>query len=183
MLLFTVLLALLVLGLSGVLHLDGVLAAFVAGLAFDLTSTGSERTAEVEIDEAVNRFAVLPMFVLLGATLPWTVWGELGWTAIALALAVLLLRRLPVLLLLKRPLHLGWPDALYLGWFGPVGVSAVFYLTLEAEELGLPETVMGAGIMVVVVSTVAHGVTSSAGRLLYRRLTGETPTGRPVLEG
>ena len=55
------------------------------------------------------------MFVLLGATLPWTVWGELGWTAIALALAVLLLRRLPVLLLLKRPLKLGWPDALYLG--------------------------------------------------------------------
>lgn len=60
-------------------------------------------------------------------------------------LAVLLLRRLPVLLLLKRPLHLGWPDALYLGWFGPVGVSAVFYLTLEAKELGLPETVMGSG--------------------------------------
>lgn len=183
MLLFTVLLALLVLGLSGVLGLDGVLAAFVAGLAFNLTTTGSERTAEVEIDEAVNRFAVLPMFVLLGATLPWTVWSELGWTAIALALAVLLLRRLPVLLLLKRPLNLGWPDALYLGWFGPVGVSAVFYLTLEAEELGLPETVMGAGIMVVVVSTLAHGVTSSAGRLLYRRLTGETPTGQPVLEG
>lgn len=169
MLLFTVLLALLVLGLSGVLHVDGVLAAFVAGLAafvaglaFNLTSTGSERPAEVKIDEAVNRFAVLPMFVLLGATLPWTVWGELGWAAIALALAVLMLRRLPALLLLKRPLNLGWPDALYLGWFGPVGVSAVFYLTLEAEELGLPETVMAAGIMIVVVSTVAHGVTSSA---------------------
>jgi len=183
MLMFTVLLALLVLGLSGVLHLDGVLAAFVAGLAFNLTSTGGERTAEVEIDEAVNRFVVLPMFVLLGATIPWTVWGELGWAAIVLALAVLLLRRLPVLLLLKRPLHLGWPDALYLGWFGPVGVSAVFYLTLEAKELGLPETVMGAGIMIVVVSTVAHGVTSSAGRLLYRRLTSGTATGEPVLRG
>lgn len=181
MLLFTVLLALLVLGLSGVFHLDGVLAAFVAGLAFNLTSTGSERTAEVEIDEAVNRFAVLPMFVLLGATIPWTVWGQLGWAAIALALAVLLLRRLPVLLLLKRPLHLGWPDALYLGWFGPVGVSAVFYLTLEAQELGLPESVMGAGIMILAASTVAHGVTSSVGLPLYRRLSSETATGQPVL--
>lgn len=114
MLLFTVLLALLVLGLSGGLHLDGVLAAFVAGLAFNLTSTGSERTADLEIDEAVNRFAVLPMFILLGATIPWTVWDELGWAGILLSLAVLLLRRIPVLLLLKRPLHLGWPDALYL---------------------------------------------------------------------
>lgn len=171
MLLFTVLLALLVLGLSGVLHLDGVLAAFVAGLAFNLSSTGGERTSEVEIDEAVNRFAVLPMFVLLGATIPWRVWSELGWPAIVLTAAVLLLRRLPVLLLLKRPLNLGWPDALYLGWFGPVGVSAVFYLTLEAEELGLPESVMGAGIMIVVASTLAHGLTASPGRVLYRRLS------------
>lgn len=183
MLLFTVLLALLVLGLSGVLHLDGVLAAFVAGLAFNLTSTGGERTAEVEIDEAINRFAVLPMFVLLGATIPWTIWRELGWAAVLLALAVLLLRRLPVLFLLKRPLHLGWPDALYLGWFGPVGVSAVFYLTLEAQELGLPESVMGAGIMVVAASTVAHGLTSSPGRLLYRRLTAKGATGPPVQRG
>lgn len=171
MLLFTVLLALLVLGLSGVLHLDGVLAAFVAGLAFNLATTGGERTAEVEIDEAVNRFAVLPMFLLLGATLPWAVWHELGWQAVVLAIGVLLLRRLPVLLLLRRPLRLGWPDALYLGWFGPVGVSAVFYLTLEASELGLSEAVMGAGIMIVAASTVAHGLTTAPGRLLYRRLT------------
>jgi len=181
MLLFTVLLALLVLGLSGVLHLDGVLAAFIAALAFNLTSTGAERTAEVEIDEAINRFAVLPMFVLVGATLPWSVWRELGWAALLLALAVLLLRRLPVLLLLKRPLHLGWPDALYLGWFGPVGVSAVFYLTLEAEELGLPEPVMAAGIMIVVASTVAHGLTSSAGRVVYRHLTSRSATSQPAV--
>jgi NhaP-type Na+/H+ or K+/H+ antiporter len=179
MLLFTVLLALLVLGVSGVLHLDGVLAAFVAGLAFNLASTGAERRADVEIDEAVNRFAVLPMFVVLGATIPWAVWGDLGWAAVLLALAVLVLRRLPVLLLLKRPLGLGWPDALYLGWFGPVGVSAVFYLTLEADELALPDAVMGAGVMIVVASTVAHGLTSSAGRVLYRRLAGESSTGRP----
>jgi NhaP-type Na+/H+ or K+/H+ antiporter len=177
MLLFTVLLALLVLGLSGVLHLDGVLTAFVAGLAFNLTSTGGERTAEVEIDEAVNRFAVLPVFVLLGASIPWTVWQQLGWPAVTLAVAVLLLRRVPVLLLLKRPLHLGWADALYLGWFGPVGVSAVFYLTLEAKELGLSHEVMGAGSMIVVASTVVHGLTSAPGRVLYRRLAGRDTAG------
>ncbi len=174
MLLFTVLLALLVLGLSGALHLDGVLAAFVAALAFNLVSTGSERTAEVEIDEAVNRFAVLPMFVLLGATIPWASWAELGWAGLLLAAAVLLLRRLPVVLLLRGPLNLGLPDAVYLGWFGPVGVSAVFYLTLEAQELGLPDAVMGAGILIVAASTVAHGLTSSAGPPLYRRLSSRT---------
>lgn len=171
MLLLTVLLALMVLGLSGTFELDGVLTAFIAGLAFNRTSTGGERKVEVELDEAVNRFVVLPFFVLIGATIPWAVWGGLGWPAVILALAVLLLRRLPVLLLLKRPLGLGWADAAFLGWFGPIGVSAVFYLILEAKELGASDTVTGAGIMIVVASTVVHGLTSSPGRVLYQRVT------------
>jgi sodium/hydrogen antiporter len=171
MLLFTIVLAAAVLGLSGLLHLDGVLAVFAAGLAFNLVSTGGERTSEVEIDEAVNRFAVLPMFVLVGATIPWSAWGDLGRAGPALVVAVLLLRRIPVLLLLKRPLRLGWSDAIYLGWFGPIGVAAVYYLTLEAKRLGLPTEVLAAGMMVVVASTVAHGVTAAPGRVLYRRVS------------
>jgi sodium/hydrogen antiporter len=174
MLLFTIVLAAAVLGVSGLLHLDGVLAVFVAGLAFNLASTGGERTSEVEIDEAVNRFAVLPMFVLVGATIPWSAWGDLGWAGPGLVVAVLLLRRIPVLLLLKRPLRLGWADAIYLGWFGPVGVAALFYLTLEATRLGLPTGVLAAGTMVVVASTVAHGVTAAPGRVVYRRATEST---------
>ncbi len=170
MLLFTVLLALLVVGLSGVLHLDGVLAVFVAGLAVNVTSTGSERAAELEIDEAVNRFAVLPMFLIVGATIPWSSWYDLGWHGVALVGAVLLLRRLPVLLALRRPLGLSWADAAFAGWFGPIGVSAVFYLTLVADRVDMPDMVLAAGTAVVVASTVAHGVTSAPGRVLRRRL-------------
>ncbi len=170
LLLFTLLLALAVLGVSGVLHLDGILAVFVAGLAFNLTASGPERTHDLEIDEAVNRFAVLPLFLLLGAALPWTEWGRLGWAGVLLAVAVLVLRRLPVLFLLKRALRLGGPDAAYLGWFGPVGVSALFYLTLEAEELGERPELLAAGTLIVVVSTIAHGLTAAPGRVLYRRV-------------
>jgi hypothetical protein len=36
-------------------------------------------------------------------------------------------------------------EALYLGWFGPVGVSALFYLTFEAHRLGADETVLALG--------------------------------------
>ena len=171
MLLFTIVLALAVLGASGVLRLDGVLAVFVTGLAFNAVSTGDERTADLQVDEAVNRFGVLPMFLLLGAMIPWRAWGDLGWPGVAIAVGVLLLRRLPVLLLLKRPLRLGWADAVYLGWFGPVGVSALFYLTLEVEEMGMQHSVLAAGSLVVVASTVAHGLTATPGRALYRRAT------------
>ncbi|MDM7490988.1 cation:proton antiporter [Rhodococcus indonesiensis] len=168
---FTVVIALGILGVAGLIHVDGVLAVFVGGLAFNLTSTGSERTAEVPIDEAINRFAVLPLFVLLGAALPWPQWAELGWAGIGLVVAVLTLRRVPILLLLRRPLRLALPDGLYLGWFGPIGVSALFYLTLEAERMGANETVLAAGSLVLAASTVVFGVTAVAGRVLYRRAT------------
>jgi sodium/hydrogen antiporter len=171
MLLFTIVLALLVLGVSGLLKLDGVLAVFASGLAFNLVSAGNERRMEVSIDEVVNRFATLPFFLALGVMLPWQQWRELGWPVVLLAVAVLLLRRLPVLFALMRPLHLRAPDAAYLGWFGPVGVAAIFYLTMEAERLGVKPDVLAAGTLIVVASTVAHGLTSSPGRAAYRRVS------------
>jgi NhaP-type Na+/H+ or K+/H+ antiporter len=169
---FTVVLALGILGTAGLAGVDGILAVFVGGLAFNAVATGRERAAEVPIDEAVNRFAVLPLFVLLGAALPWPQWGDLGWGGPILVAAVLLLRRLPLLLVLRRPLRLSVPDALYLGWFGPVGVSALFYLTLEAKRLDIDETVLSAGSLVLACSTVAFGVSGVFGRLMYRCASG-----------
>lgn len=168
-LLFTIVLALAILGASGLTRTDGVLAVFVGGLAFNLVSTGADRTAELSMDEAVNRFAVLPLFVVLGAVLPWGAWRDLGWSGLVLVVAVLLLRRLPVLLLLARPLRLRLRDALYLGWFGPIGVSALFYLTLEAKRLHVPEVVVAAGSLVLVASTVVHGLSGAPARLWFRR--------------
>ena len=158
-------------GGAGRLRGAGILAVFVGGLLFNVAGTGSDRTAEVPIDEAINRFAVLPLFVLLGAALPWQAWAGLGWGALALTVGVLLLRRIPILLLLRRPLGLKTADALYLGWFGPIGVSALFYLTMEADRVGVDETLLAAGTLILVVSTVVFGLTGVAGRVLYARTT------------
>lgn len=169
---FTLLLALGVLGLAGLAHADGVLAVFVAGLAFNAAGTGGERSGGVRADEGINRFVVIPLFVVLGAALPIAGWSRLGWPAVLLVAGVLLLRRLPVVLLLRRPLRLPWPDAVYLGWFGPVGVSALFYVTLEAKRVELGHTVFTAGSLLIAASVVAHGLTGTPGRLLYVRVTG-----------
>lgn len=131
---FTLVLAIAVLGIARMLHADGALLVFVAGLAYNYTVADDEVGAQNTVDEAVNRYLVLPLFLLLGVELPWSDWPDLGWRAVLLPLAVLLLRRLPVLLLLARPLGLRLNDAVFLGWFGPVGVSALFYLTLSADE-------------------------------------------------
>ena len=180
---FTVVLAVGILGTAGLLKMDGVLAVFVGGLVFNIVGTGTERTSAVSIDEAINRFAVLPLFVLFGAALPWHQWHELGWQGAALVLAVLALRRVPIVLLMKRPLRLRTPDALYLGWFGPVGVSALFYLTLEAERIGANEKVLAAGSLVLTASTIAFGITGVVGRTLYRRASAKSPIATPATTG
>lgn len=182
-LLFTGFLALGVLGASGLLRLDGVLAAFAAGIAYNLAGEGDERARDAGLNESVNRLAALPFFVYFGAVLPWSEWGALGWSGIVLAIAVLLLRRLPWLLLLARPLRLRWADALYLGWFGPIGVSAVFYLTLIAERGAATRELLAAGSLIVVVSVVAHGMTAAPGVDLYRRAAGRPQEAHESMKG
>ena len=71
--------ALAVLGLAGPILVDGILAVFVCGLAFNGGGTGSDRAADVPIDEAVTRFLVLPLSLGLGVVLPWSAWADLGW--------------------------------------------------------------------------------------------------------
>ncbi|WP_042167086.1 cation:proton antiporter [Streptomyces sp. NBRC 110035] len=178
LLVYTLLLALFVLGVSGLLRIDGVLAVFISGLAFNAVTSMDERASENMIDEAINRFLVLPLFVLLGAAIPWREWGDLGWwRSILLVLGVLLMRRLPILLALKRPLSLPWRDAVFLGWFGPIGVSALFYLTMEARRLDIDPRVLAAGTLVVAASTAVHGITAAPGLTLYRRAVARSAGG------
>ena len=170
-LVFTLVLAVGVLGAAVLLDVGGVLAVFITGLTLNATTSGSDRMDAMVLDEAINRFVLLPGFVVLGGVLPWAAWRDLGWALLLVVAGALLLRRLPWVLLLRRPLRLAWRDAVFLGWFGPIGVSAVFYLTLLAERLPAADAtpVLAAGTAVVAASTVVHGVTSSPGRRLYAR--------------
>jgi sodium/hydrogen antiporter len=168
-LVFTLVLAIAVLGLARVVDADGVLSVFVASLAYNYTVANDEVGPQNTIDEAVNRYLVLPLFLLLGTQLPWAQWRELGWAAVVLPVAVLLLRRPPVLLALARPLGLRLHDAVFLGWFGPIGVSALFYLALSEDQGVADPRLWTVGTLIVAASTLAHGVSAAPGRHLYRR--------------
>jgi sodium/hydrogen antiporter len=177
---FTVMLALFVLGIAELARTNGLLAVFTAGLAYNSVVSSSEREPEETIEEGVNRFAILPVFAMLGVALPWEAWVELGWPALLFVLAVLVLRRLPAVLALRRPLGLARPGAIFVGWFGPVGIAAVYYLARAARDGGLPPAAWAAGTLVVAASTVVHGMSATAGRRLYARGEGAVvdPPGR-----
>ncbi len=127
---YTLALSLTVLGVVSLLGMNGILAVFISGIAFDALIGGKERAEEENIQEAINRFLTLPIFVLLGTILPWRLWLELGWqNLLILTVLLLLLRRMPSLLLFSRwikPIK-NQPEAFFMGWFGPVGIAALFY--------------------------------------------------------
>lgn len=166
-LVYTLLLAVAVLGIARLAGTDGVLAVFVAGLAYNRAVGEGERAPQDSIDEAVNRYAVLPLFLVLGAVLPWQEWVAFGPAAVAFVAAVLLLRRLPLVLVLARPLGLRWRDATFTGWFGPMGVSAVFYLAHSLDEGVSDPRLFAAGTLAVAASVLAFGVSASPGRKAY----------------
>jgi NhaP-type Na+/H+ or K+/H+ antiporter len=163
-------LSLTVLGVTELAGMNGVLAAFVAGVVFNFAGSSDAKESQEDIQEAITRFFDLPIFVLLGMALPWGAWLELGWPGLLLAVAVLLLRRLPVVLALAPLLGelRGAKDLLFLGWFGPIGAAALYYGTFSLRETGVEEF-WTVGSLVICASVLAHGLTDTPLTKLYGR--------------
>ena len=165
-------LSLSVLGVTELLHLNGVLAAFVAGIVFNFAGSSDAKESQEEIQEAISRFFDLPIFVLLGMALPWQGWLDLGWRGPLLVVAVLVLRRLPTVLALRPllgPLRGRAKDVLFLGWFGPIGAAALYYAAFSLRETGIEEAWV-VGSLIICASVLVHGVSATPLTKLYGRL-------------
>ena len=165
----SVALSIFVVTVSKLIGSDGILAAFVAGAAFNFGIDRKEEFEEENVQEAISKLLNLPIFVVFGAMLPWRDWLAAGWPVLAFAVGTVLLRR-PLALCLAGP-FLGLPrrDAVFLGWFGPVGVAAIYYAIL-AEERTQDSIYWTAASLAITVSILAHGVTSASGIATYRRV-------------
>jgi NhaP-type Na+/H+ or K+/H+ antiporter len=171
---YTLALALVALGVSNLIGSDGLLAVFVAGAAFSLTvgEKQEERQEHREhFQEAVNRFFILPIFVLFGLALPWRDWAAMGWSGIALVVLIILLRRIPPVLALNQALGSvkGLKNSLFIGWFGPIGVGAIYYAALSQRLMGNDQVWVVASL-IVFASILVHGVSSTPFTALYGRL-------------
>ena len=169
---FGVALTLAVLGAAGCAGVSGPLAVFAAGLAFAWRLPNPERREEAKIEDAVNEFFLQPVFLLLGAALPWGAWAALGWRGAAFAALALLLKRPAWVPLFGRVAPGAVPDLpaprdrWFAGWFGPVGVAALYY---AAEYGELCPLLWPAVSLTVACSVVAHGATAAP---LTRRYAG-----------
>ncbi|KAL8281900.1 hypothetical protein RB600_005387 [Gaeumannomyces tritici] len=185
LLVFAVPLALFIVGTCGMAGSDDVLACFVAGNAFTWDDWFRLKTADDPIQPTVDMLLNVAVFMWLGAACPWaSFWsGEVvgpGRLA-ALGVLVLLFRRLPAILGLCRriPQIEDGRQALFVGHFGPIGVSAIFYLyvgleflqTVTVGDAQRPDAKQLGEVMTVVIwflvicSVVVHGLSIPAAKL------------------
>lgn len=166
-------LALLTLGAVHLLGGSGILAVFIAAIAFNSRLEEKFREQVEETQETVTRFFILPAFILFGAILPWSAWMALGIPALAFAAWALLLRRPPVVWTALARTGTPRRERGFLTWFGPIGVAAIYYATL-ADSSGVPqsETVFAAASLAILTSIFVHAVTATPG---VRLTAGRSP--------
>jgi NhaP-type Na+/H+ or K+/H+ antiporter len=165
---YTLALTVLVLGGAELLRLNGILAVFVAGIAFSRLVGQKERAQEERVQEAINGFFTLPIFALIGLVIPWRDWADLGWRGAAFVVALLLLRRLPAVWLLHRitPALGERRDALFAGWFGPIGAAGLFYAVVAARHTG-DDRLFAVAMAAICASVLVHGMTAWPFTRLY----------------
>ncbi|KAM0691324.1 hypothetical protein Q7P36_010095 [Cladosporium allicinum] len=140
-LVFAITLALFIVGTVGMIGSDDVLACFIAGNVFTWDDWFRLETKDDSLQPTIDMLLNVGVFMWFGAVCPWHLFGENNvipiYRLIPLGILVLLLRRLPMILIFHKGIHQveDFRRALFLGYFGPIGVSAIFYLYISKEFL------------------------------------------------
>lgn len=167
---FIIALAFFVLGTGRVLEVNALLGVFVAAALFGQIIPESDEHKQDRLDDSVNRFFILPVFMLLGLALPFPAWAQLAWTVPLVLLLALMLRRVVTLWLLRPVLRSehSRAETAFLGWFAPVGASALFYAMVAQRETG-DSSVFVYASMAITLSVLIHGATSSYFSIMLHR--------------
>lgn len=120
---------------------DSVLACFIAGNAFTWDDWFRLQTMDDSLQPTIDMLLNIGIFVWYGAVAPWGKFLTNDviplYRLVPLAVLVLIFRRLPWVYAFHKKIaqieHTR--QAIFVGFFGPIGVSAVFYLYITREFL------------------------------------------------
>jgi sodium/hydrogen antiporter len=163
--------ALFAFGLADVSWGNGLIAAFVCGIAMGAT----ERQVPdgfVEFAENTSAiFQVLTFFVFGGLIVATGFHHSIPPLVLFVLFALLVARPLAVVLSFFR-LRLPRPEKLFISWFGPKGVaSMLFALFVLKSQVPNGELIFDIAAVAIIASIVAHGLTDTVGaKWLARRV-------------
>jgi len=144
-----------------VAHTNGFVAAFVAGLGYG-TVIGAREDQLFFTEEAGTLLSLLVWFsfgaVMLVPGLQAAGWRDLVFATCALSVV----RMVPIALALVGS-GLDGATVAFVGWFGPRGLASVVFGLIAIDSLAPAEAqvVLGAVVVTVALSVLAHGVSAS----------------------
>lgn len=154
--------------LAEIVHGNGFIAAFVAGLTFGNTLKQKCKFL-YEFAESEGQILILLTFTAFGAAMIPQAMAAVTGTHIAFGiLALTVLRMLPIHLSLVgtgiKPV-----TSAFLGWFGPRGLASILFvlLILEEAEVANESTVFAVVIVTVALSVASHGMTAGPAARWY----------------
>ncbi len=158
-------------GLAEATFGNGLIAAFVCGIAL---GAGAHEVPEsfLEFSENVSTIAQVITFFVFGALIVGTGYhGSIPALVAFIAFALLVARPVAILLSFLRE-RLPLPQKLFIAWFGPKGVaSMLFALYVLDSEVGSRDLLFPVAAFAIVVSITAHGLTDTVGaRWVGRRM-------------
>jgi NhaP-type Na+/H+ or K+/H+ antiporter len=166
-------------GVALVAHTNGFVAAFVAGLAFGTTL--GEHEGILTFTEETGTLLSLLVWFAFGAVMLVPGLEAANWRDVVFAvLALTVVRMVPVSLALAGS-GLDRATVAFVGWFGPRGLASVVFGLLAVDALAPSDAhlVLGAVVVTVALSVLAHGVSASPFARLYgahaQRLQRERP--------
>ncbi|KAK4167377.1 Sodium/hydrogen exchanger family-domain-containing protein [Cladorrhinum sp. PSN259] len=184
-LVFAISLALFIVGTCGMIGSDDVLACFIAGNVFTWDDWFRLETLDDSLQPTIDMLLNVSVFMWYGAVCPWSSFLHNDvvplYRLVPLGILVLLFRRLPWVFAIHKfiPQIEEVRQAIFVGFFGPVGVSAIFYLYITLEFLktldvdgepredvkNLPETVLVVVWFLAICSIIVHGLSIPLGKL------------------
>ena len=164
---------------------NGFVSAFVAGSVFG-TAARQELAPATELTEDVGLYASFAVWLVFGAVFVGpTLRAGFQWTAILYAvLSLTVVRMAPVALALVGT-GMRRDTVAFMGWFGPRGLASVVFTLLVFEGLhGSPQAAALGRVATwtILLSVVAHGLSSGPLAAAYARRLARAPGGLPEQE-
>jgi NhaP-type Na+/H+ or K+/H+ antiporter len=163
--------AILAFSFAEMVHGNGFIAAFFAGMLLG-TTTEEVRDRIHEFGEAESQALILFIFFLLGMILvPFSIpYWDIAVVFYAL-LSLTVIRMVPVAISLIGA-NLSWGTVWFIAWFGPRGIASVLYLLMVLIDIGVAghERMFSVITLTVLLSVFAHGITAVPFSKLYSKI-------------
>jgi NhaP-type Na+/H+ or K+/H+ antiporter len=158
-------------GLADFTYGNGLIAAFVAGIAL-AAARHDIPDAFRHFNESVSAIFQVATFFVFGALIVATGWEGSVWPILAFIAFALLVARPAAVLFSFVGVDLPRPHKLFIAWFGPKGVASMLF-ALFVLASGAPDRtlVFDVASFVILASILAHGLTDTVGaHWIERRL-------------